>query len=230
MSPQETHLHQLLDALRSRLLVMAATARQAVTDASKAMLQHDMKRAEVVIDGDCVLDSLENEIDDLSLTILARTQPVARDLRFIMSATRMVLDLERIGDEAVTIAERAMQMQKMTTYDIMDAMTPLCERAQSLLSGSITAFSEGNSTLALSLCRSEDDVAQLEVNVIQHIMDALMEQHIDAWYAMHAILATRALERICRRSANIAEQTYFMVEGLNIKHKAVNPNDMSCPG
>ncbi|MEG2005644.1 MAG: PhoU domain-containing protein, partial [Bilophila sp.] len=113
MLQQETFIHQRLDSLRTRLLTMGAKTQQALDDASMAVLNKDLPRAAAVLDGDCEIDALENEIDEAALTCLARSQPVARDLRFIMASVRMVLDLERIGDEAVTIAERVLLSENL---------------------------------------------------------------------------------------------------------------------
>ena len=101
MAYQEHYTQQLLDNLRAKLLIMGSKTQQALDDAAIAVLNHDLPRAAAVLDGDTDIDDLENQIDEATLNILARTQPVARDLRFLMSVVRMVLDLERIGDESV---------------------------------------------------------------------------------------------------------------------------------
>lgn len=94
MAYQEHYTQQLLDNLRAKLLIMGSKTQQALDDAAIAVLNHDLPRAAAVLDGDTDIDDLENEIDEATLNILARTQPVARDLRFLMSVVRMVLDLE----------------------------------------------------------------------------------------------------------------------------------------
>jgi phosphate transport system protein len=106
MAYQEHYTQQLLDNLRAKLLIMGSKTQQALDDAAIAVLNHDLPRAAAVLDGDTDIDDLENQIDEATLNILARTQPVARDLRFLMSVVRMVLDLERIGDESVVVAEQ----------------------------------------------------------------------------------------------------------------------------
>ena len=103
MQQQANYLQQLLVSLRTRLLVMCASVGIALEDAGKAMAAGDPGRAASVIENDAAIDALENEIDEMALQLLARTQPVAGDLRFVVSALRMVVDLERIGDEAVSM-------------------------------------------------------------------------------------------------------------------------------
>ena len=105
MQQQANYLQQLLVSLRTRLLVMCASVGIALEDAGKAMAAGDPGRAASVIENDAAIDALENEIDEMALQLLARTQPVARDLRFVVSALRMVVDLERIGDEDFWVAQ-----------------------------------------------------------------------------------------------------------------------------
>lgn len=111
MQQEINYLQQLLATLRTRLLVMAASVGIALEEAGKALAANDPGRATAVMENDAAIDALENEIDEMALQLLARTQPVAGDLRFVVSALRMVVDLERIGDEAVSVAEQAVLMQ-----------------------------------------------------------------------------------------------------------------------
>ena len=114
MAYQEHYTQQLLDNLRAKLLIMGSKTQQALDDAAIAVLNHDLPRAAAVLDGDTDIDDLENQIDEATLNILARTQPVARDLRFLMSVVRMVLDLERIGDESVVVAEQVTSSKRIS--------------------------------------------------------------------------------------------------------------------
>lgn len=211
----------MLATLRTRLLVMCATVGLAVDDACKALLDGDAPRASAVIDGDAAINSLENEIDEMALSILARTQPVARDLRFVVSTLRMVLDLERIGDEAAGIAERAILMQGLQQPRIMDDVRALMETARKLYADSVAAFREGDLELALAVSRGDDEAAQMEVRIFQRLMQD-PDARIDAHMAIHIILIARALNRIWRRAANVAEHTYFILEGVSIKHKKMD--------
>ena len=118
MTSQETRLQQMLVTLRTRLLVMCAATGLALDDACRALKEGDVGRASAVIDGDDAINALENEIDEKALSLLARVQPVAGDLRFVVIALRMVADLERIGDEAASIAERTLIMQGLPPREI----------------------------------------------------------------------------------------------------------------
>ena len=227
---KETQLQYLLEQLRTRLLVMCVTVEEAVEHACGALCQDNAARAEAVIEHDNKVNELENEIDDMALSLLARTQPVARDLRFVISAVRMVVDLERIGDEAASIAERAVLMQAMPRFPEFAQLEEMMRVAQKALHEAIAAFRDGNTELALHICRGEDDeITQMEMHIIQNLMARLTsaESGVNAggWRVMHAILIARALNRICRRASNIAEHAYFMVEGVSIKHRKVQTQE-----
>jgi phosphate transport system protein len=221
----ETQLQYLLERLRTRLLVMCVTVEEAVENACVALCQDNAARAEAVIEHDSKVNELENEIDDMALSLMARTQPVARDLRFVVSAVRMVIDLERIGDEATSIAERAVLMQAMPRFPEFVQLEAMMRVAQKALHEAIAAFRDGNTGLALQICRGEDDITQMEMRLIQNLMDRLANGDstpgAGGWCIMHAILIARALNRIFRRASNIAEHAYFMAEGVSIKHRKV---------
>lgn len=219
MTMQETHLQHMLVTLRTRLLVMCAATGLALDDACKALLESDMGRASAVIEGDASINALENEIDERTLSLLARTQPVARDLRFVVSALRLVIDLERIGDEAVSIAERTILMQGLSALPLLSQLGGLMETARGLYNDAVTALRENNKPLALRVSRSDEEATQLEVGIIQSVIQT---PHVDPELAIHTILITRALNRVCRRAANIAEHVYFVLDGVSIKHKNIS--------
>lgn len=221
MRTQETQLEQMLVTLRTRLLVMCASTGIAFEDACTALVTRNVGRATAVIDGDSTVNALENEIDAKALSVLARTQPVARDLRFVISALRMVVDLERIGDEAYTIAERAIVMQDLPPSPVMAEVTTFMTAAKAAYNDAVKAFREGDAELALHVCRNDDESAQMEVRILHSIMTHLTASppRIDPHVAMHIILVTRSVNRVCRRAANIAEHAYFIIEGESLKHR-----------
>lgn len=211
----------MLVSLRTRLLVMCASTGIAFENACTALVTRNVGAAAAVMDGDAIVDALENEIDDKALSLLARTQPVARDLRCVISALRMVIDLERIGDEAYNIAERTIVMQDLPPSPVMGEVKAFMGLAQSAYNDAVAAFREGDTTRALHVCRNDDEATQREVHIIQNIMGYLTESppRIDPHVAMHIILVTRSVSRVWRRAANIAEHAYFTVEGVSLKHR-----------
>ena len=220
MNQQENYLQQMLVTLRTRLLVMCASVGIALEEAGKALAANDPGRAAAVIESDGSIDELENEIDEMALRLMARTQPVAGDLRFVVSALRMVVDLERIGDEAVSMAEQAILMQDMPGYGVIPHVRRMFDKARQAFEQAVVIFRENDTEAALTMSRGEDEAVQCEVRIIQGIMERLSERDADLepHLAMHIILVTRSLTRIWRRSINIAEHVYFINQGLTLKH------------
>jgi phosphate transport system protein len=224
MQEKETQLQQMLTRLRTRLLMMGAAVGIALDEACAALEEGNVGRAAAVVDGDAFINAMENEIDELALSLLVRNQPVAHDLRFVVGALRMVIDLERIGDEAAGIAERTVTSESSLPREIMDAAGPLMHSAVAMYKQSMDAFRAANKDAALALCRADDEIVRQEVAALQRIMEFCCGgqdgQHKGPCYeGMNGILICRSLNRICRRGSNIAEHTYFIVEGVNIKHQ-----------
>jgi phosphate transport system protein len=226
MDGKETQLQQMITQLRTRLLVMCAAVGISLEEACAAFHTGDTGRAIAVIDGDGAINGLEMEIDDLALSLLVRNQPVAHDLRFVVSALRMVGDLERIGDEAVNIAERAVLLQGTPPPFVKKAVAALIESARSLFAESVEIFRTENWGEALRLCGRQDEVMQMEMTALHSFMDTIANtadgetQGLSRYHAgMQGILICRALNRVCGRSVNIAEHTFFIARGVNIKHR-----------
>ena len=231
---EKSFLEQNLSRLRTRLLVMCASVGIALDEACDALTSGNVGKACAVVDGDDAINGLENEIDEMSLTLLVRNQPVAQDLRLVVAALRMVIDLERIGDEAASIAERAAMLHETLPEPVLDAVSALMRTAKTSYGRAVEAFRGLESEEALALCREDDESTQEEVRALQRIMDYFC---LDAgrsissppgipgssYAGMHGILICRALNRICRRAANIAEHVYFIAEGVNIKHAPPAP-------
>ncbi len=220
MTAQENNMQQMLVTLRTRLLVMSAMVGLALDDACKALSEEDVARANAVIDGDKAINMLENEIDAKALSLLARTQPVACDLRFVVSALRMVVDLERIADEAASLAERTIVMKDFDMSFIMDDIMELMEVTRTTYAMAVDAFREGSPEKALHVRQHEDDAALWEVRIMHKLSQG---QHINlnSEFAIYTTLIIRSLNRVWRRAMNIAEHTYFTYAGVNLKHHYV---------
>ena len=224
MQEKETQLQQMLTQLRTKLLMMGAAVGIALDEACNAMEEGNEVRAAEVVDGDAAINAMENEIDELALSLLVRNQPVAQDLRFVIGALRMVIDLERIGDEAASIAERTVTMETPLPKEVMDAVGLLMRSAITMYVQAMDAFRKANKEEALGLCRVDDDIAQQEVAALHRVMEYFCgdpdgQRKAMSYEGMNGILICRSLNRICRRCSNIAEHTYFIVEGVNIKHQ-----------
>ncbi len=218
MSNSENQLQQMIVTLRTRLLVMSAMVGLALDDACKSLLEGDAGRASAVIDGDAAINELENEIDAKALSILARTQPVASDLRFVISSLRMVLDLERIADEAARMAEFALLMEGVghIDEDIINDITKLMHTAREIYTSSIDAFRQGDHQKALKVRQHEDTAALLDVQIMHKLSS---QSSLNAQTTINIILISRTLNRVWRHAMNIAEHTYFIYGGESLKHR-----------
>ena len=225
---QANYLQQLLVTLRTRLLVMCASVGIALEEAGKALVANDPGRAAAVIESDVAIDALENEIDEMALRLLARSQPVASDLRFVVTSLRMVVDLERIGDEAVSMAEQATLMQDMPGFSVIPHVRELYVSAREAFENAVRVFRENDAQGALIMSRGDDEAVQTEVRIIQGLMEGLSDPQssLEPHQAMHIILVTRSLTRIWRRSVNIAEHVYFISRGESLKHKGESRDAM----
>lgn len=220
MNQETNYVQELLSTLRTRLLVMCASVGIALEEATKALFSGEVGRAASVIDNDAAIDSLENEIDEMALRLLARAQPVAGDLRFVVSALRMVTDLERIADEAVNIAEQAILMHDdWKVESIPQQLHDMAHFAGTAFNEAVRIFREADAQTALRLVKNVDEAAQGEVRLLQGIMDGLVCSSMDRRLAMHLMLITHAMARIWRRSTNIAEHVYFISRGDSLKHR-----------
>lgn len=222
MQQQSNYLQQLLVTLRTRLLVMCASVGIALEEAEKALMTPDPGRAASVIESDAAIDSLENEIDEMALLLLARTQPVAKDLRFVVSALRMAVDLERVGDEAASIAEQAILMQDTPGVDIIPCVREMYSRASNAFDRAVRIFRENNTEEALQMLRGDAEAMHYEVDITHQIMEKISDadSSMDPHLAVHFILVSRSLTRVWRRAINIAEHVYFISQGESLKHRA----------
>lgn len=211
---------QILSLLRTRLLVMCATVGIALEEAKQALFQQDFDRARAVIDNDASIDALENEIDELALRLLARTQPVAVDLRFVVGALRMVTDLERIGDEAVSLVEQLVLLGDEVEFESLTGVHHMFGMVCQAYEKSINIFRENNTDSALAMRQTEGDVIRAEMTFLQEMMQRFSGEtpSIAPKLAMHAMLMTRSLTRVWRRAINIAEHVYFIHQGESLKH------------
>ncbi|MCC8193556.1 MAG: phosphate signaling complex protein PhoU [Deltaproteobacteria bacterium] len=225
MREKETQLQQMLTQLRTKLLMMGAAVGIALDEACRALEEGNAVRAAEVVDGDAAINAMENEIDELALSLLVRNQPVAHDLRFVVGALRMVIDFERIGDEAASIAERTVTMEEALPGVVIEAVGTLMRSAMAMYIQAMDAFRKGDRDGSLKLCQVDDEISLQEMTALRRVMEYFCGEPDGrrtnvSYEGMNGILICRSLNRICRRCANIAEHTYFIVEGVNIKHQA----------
>lgn len=217
--PMETHFHTELDKLRVKVLEMAAYSLKAVENAVRCILERDGELAQAVIDGDVIINQIENEIDDATLRLLALDQPMAVDLRSIVGIQRVAVNLERLGDEAVNIAEKGIFLATRPPLPFDDSVKELSDVALDMLRTVITAFREGNTDLAREVCRMDKDCNAMDEKLLRELINFMGKETPAVERSVHTIFTSRSLERVGDLSTNIAEAVVFVVEGVNIKHR-----------
>ena len=220
MTKEDIRLQEMIVTLRTRLLVMCAETSIALENTQQALSQKDIGKATAVIEGDATINALENEIDERALCILVRSQPMAGDLRFVISALRIVTDLERICDEAVSISEHVMLMRDVSHFESMNDVLHFMISARGAFDATVEAFRNNDVKKAGQLSQGDEEALQEEVRVLHHVMSQFENkmEGVDSQVAMHLILVVHSLTRIWQRSINFAEQIYFHLEGVSLKH------------
>ena len=211
--------HEKLDLLKQLLLQMSQRAEEVLALSVHAFLHRDAAKAETVLAADREVDSLEVEIEQLAISLLALQQPMARDLRFIISAIRITGDLERVGDHAVNIGQSALRMVELRT-----AVAPPPEieemsfRARKMLSDALDAVVRLDGTLGRDVCRRDDQVDALHESVFRILLTHMMEDPATITAALELLLVSRNLERVADLATNVAEDAVYLAEGKTIKH------------
>ena len=212
------HYEQQLRLLKDKLLLMSHQAEQMIADAIRALIERRPSLAQEVISRDDTLDQLEVEIDNLCYEILALEQPVARDLRFIATALKIVRDIERIGDTAVNIAERAHELIQEPELKRLIALPIMAEGAQRILKESLDAFVNEDAELAEKVVLSDRAIDDLYEQIFRELLTYMIEDTRNISRALKLIFIAKHLERVGDHSANIAEMVVFMVRGQDIRH------------
>ncbi len=220
MKTVHRHFHDQLSELKAKLLTMSAEAQDALGRALDALLRRDAELAGQVIAGDRTIDALELEIEELVVDLFATQQPMARDLRLLMSAMKIANDLERVGDHAVNIAQSTERLSAARLVPPEPELLEMARQARAMLSGALDAFVRGDSKLGREICRRDDSVDALHHSVFRILLTHMMEDPHVIGAAMELFLVSRNLERVADLATNIAEDVVFLVEGKTIKHHA----------
>jgi phosphate transport system protein len=209
---------QQLRTLKDKLLLMSHHAEKMIADSIRALVERRPSLAEEVIRDDDTLDQLELEIDNMCYEILALEQPVARDLRFITTALKIVRDIERIGDIAVNIAERAAELIQEPEMKRLIDLPIMAEAAQRILKESLDAFVNSDAELAEKVIRDDNFIDDCYEQIFRELLTYMMEDTKYISRALKVIFIAKHLERVGDHSANIAEMVVFLVRGQDIRH------------
>ncbi|MEN6437561.1 MAG: phosphate signaling complex protein PhoU [Syntrophobacter sp.] len=214
----ESRFHSDLEQLKMIILRMATLTEQALDKSVKALVERNDALAEEVLKGDQEINLLEVEVDRHSLRLLALDQPMARDLRFIIGSMRIAVDLERIADQAVNIAQRAIFLNSRPPLPSNEAIEELAETAIDMLRMVIGSFINQNADLAMDVCKMDDAADDLNYTILKEMMAYMSTEAPAVERSVSTIIAARCLERTADQATNIAESVIFIVRGVNIKH------------
>jgi phosphate transport system protein len=218
--PGFRHFHDQLDELKQRLLTMSERAESLVDLAVESLLTRDAGKAEAVLLGDKEIDKLEVEVEAMAVELLALQQPMAKDLRFIISAIKASADLERVGDHAVNIAQSALRLIA-TRGNITPeaAIEEMARRARQMLGQAIDAFVRADGGLGRAVCLMDDEVDKLNDGLFRIVVTHILEDPKNISAALELLLVSRNLERVADLSTNIGEDAVYLAEGKQIKHR-----------
>jgi phosphate transport system protein len=218
----ERHFVRELDELKERLLWMGSLAERAVQQSVQAILDADERLAQNVMREEDAINDLQIEIDDRVLHLLALQQLMATDLRFVLAVSRINSDLERIGDQAVNMAESAQRNLRHPRVKPYVDLPRMGQIAQDMVRDSLTAVVNRDVTLARSVLTRDDQVDQLRDQVFRELLTYMMENSSLVFPAFDLILVAKNLERVADHATNIAEDVIYMVEGHDVRHHALD--------
>src|SRR6201987_5220858 len=215
-----TRFQQGLDDLRQRLLRMGGLAEQAVDRARQAYTERDLSRCQMVLEGESLINSAEREIDEIAFDLLAMQQPMAVDLRFILAVTKIHADLERVGDQAVNIAERVMDMVSLPAVDLPVDIGRMSAAVSAMVRRSLESFIEAKAELAQAVLEMDNVVDRMRDEGFIVLVKTMNEKPETTRQALDALLVARNLERVDDHATNIAEDVIFWVRGADVRHNA----------
>ena len=214
------HFEEDLGQLKSRLLEMGGLAEDRLRSAVRGLVDRDLAQLDKVLTGDGALNQLHIEVDDRCFKWLALQQPMAADLRAIVSAVKINSDLERVGDLAVNIAEAAARnLQHPKVKELID-IPRMAVIAQEMLRDALDAYVRRDVALAQRVLARDDELDLLKTLVFRELLDYMLKDPTTIKAALDLILVSRHLERTGDHATNIAEDVIFMVSALDVRHQA----------
>ncbi|MBK9099905.1 MAG: phosphate signaling complex protein PhoU [bacterium] len=215
----ERLLDEHIEKLKSRVIKMCSLVDEQVQSAIKAVEEENIELAKQVIEKDTKVDKYDTKIDKICQKIFALTQPVALDLRLIMSSLTINNNLERIGDISVNIAEYLTMIEKKPAFFNQTRLEPMFKIAKQMLKDAIDSYIQGNENLAKSVITSDDALDKLNVENHKILVDIMKQDKNNIDSAVVLLVMSRQLERLGDHCTNIAEDVFFIVEAHIVKHK-----------
>jgi len=216
------HFSRELGKIKKQILSLGAKVEEQVRMATQAVETHDAELAQQIIQSDYDIDEMEVEIEEECLKVLALHQPVAVDLRFLIAVIKINNELERIGDQAVNIAERVDIIGKGEQLDLFFDYSAMGEKVQDMLKSSLDALVNMDYDLAYSVVVRDDEVDQIKSDAYDLIKNAMGDHPDKLGELINLLLISRHLERLADHTTNIAEEVIYLIEGEIIRHAAYN--------
>ena len=207
-----------LNALHHNILEMGGLVEKQIVNAITALVQRDSELARQTIARDHAVNRMDVEIDELCIRLLALHQPAARDLRLITTGLKITTDLERIGDMAENISERALELNQEPQLKPFIDIPQMADIAQRMLRQSLDAFVREDTELALKVCAEDDTIDALTDQLFRELLSYMAEDPQTVTRAARLLFVSKYLERIADHATNIAEMVIFMVKGKSIRH------------
>lgn len=213
------YLEEELDQLKTKVIKMGSLVEEQLEFAVKSLLESNHELSKIVIERDSKVDKFDVKIDKLCQKIFALTQPVAVDLRLIMSALKINNDLERMGDIAVNIAERVEPLSNYIALLKRVQLDIMANKVLTVVQKSIDSFVNNDHEIALSVIKSDDIIDNMERDIFTILIDEMTKDNSLITPGAHSISLLRHLERLADHATNIAEEVIFLVDAKIIKHK-----------
>jgi phosphate transport system protein len=218
--PQHTNrqYEEELRGLRSGLLKMGGVVERQIADAIESLVERNTGQARETLERDAEVNRMDTEMDERCIRLLALHQPAASDLRFITTGLKITTDLERIGDNAVNICERAIELNEEPQLKPYIDIPRMAEIAQTMVKDSLDAFMRDDTTLAQEVIERDDEVDRLNYQIYRELLSYMAEDPQTIPRATRILFVSKYLERIADHATNIAEMVVYMVKGSTIRH------------
>ena len=213
------HFHQQLAELKDKLLAMAALAQQSVETAVDAYLQRDRGLCKFVKQNEAAINAAQRELDEMAYELLAKEQPMAIDLRFILAVIKINADLERIGDQAMAIAKRTKDVLALEEIELPVDFAAMGEFAGRMIRSAVQSLLDGDARLADSVREMDDEIDRMNRLAHTDLLNLIQERPTCTQQAMIGILVSRNLERIADHASNIATDVIFWIRGADLRHQ-----------
>lgn len=213
------HFQQQLAELKDKLLAMAALSQQAAESAVEAYLQRDSGLCQYVRRNETAINTAQRELDEMAYELLAKEQPMAIDLRFILAVIKINGDLERIGDQSVAITRRTREALEMDSMELPVDFAAMSECTSRMIRSAIQSLLEGDARLADTVREMDDEVDRMNRRAHEDLLALIQERPRVTQQAMNGLFVSRSLERIADHASNIATDVIFWIRGADVRHQ-----------